>query len=163
MDGLNNLLGDLSSSAQADEDRRAARDARLTSAKSRAQRLAAQLAPLFPVVAAATKTPEGLNTWCDAWARQIENARLSDAELSRGLGRLGEFMAASGNPPLSFPLFLSACRPNAHMTGTDQEARKPHPLLLGRDRAKDPGGCAARDAAIAKLRAIGAIPGQSSD
>lgn len=163
MDGLNNLLGDLSSSAQADEDRRAARDARLTSAKSRAQRLAAQLAPLFPVVAAATKTPEGLNTWCDAWARQIENARLSDAELSRGLGRLGEFMVASGNPPLSFPLFLSACRPDAHLSATDHEARQARPPLLTRDRLQDPGWCSARDAALAKLKAMGTLRGQSSD
>jgi hypothetical protein len=128
---------------------------RLARAKTLAQRLAAQLAPLFPVIAAATKTQGGMETWSDAWARQIVAANLSDQELLQGLQGIAATIVAAGNPPLSFSLFLSSCRPTAHLTGSELEARQPHPLLLSRDRTQDQGWCSARDAALSKLRAMG--------
>jgi hypothetical protein len=149
--------------AEKEEQRRAAGDARLTQARARAQRLAAQLAPLFPVVSSATKTPGGLEGWCDSWARQILSAALSDQELLQGLEGVCAAAAQAGNPPLSFSIFLAACRPHSHLTGQDMEARRRHSLLLTRDRTQDKGWCEARDRALAKLREMGALPGTSSD
>lgn len=130
-------------------------DGRLAQAKARAQRLAAQLAPLFPVVSAATRTDGGMETWCDAWARQILAANLKDRELQQGLRGIAAAVAAAGHPPLSFSLFLAACRPNAHLYGQDHEARQTPPLMLTRDRLQDSAWCQARDQALAKLRAMG--------
>ena len=140
-------LADLNRDGRTDQQR-------LAPALEQARRLAAQLAPLFPAVAAVTRTGEGHAAWCAAWARQIANAGLTDAELAQGLARLAELMVASGNPPLSFSHFLQACRP-AHLTGQDYEARQAKPPLLTRDRLQDPAWCAARDKALSKLRAQG--------
>lgn len=138
-----------------EELRREVEEKRLASAKARAERLAAQLAPLFPIISAATKSVGGLETWVDSWARQIVSANLRDPELLQGLQGIAAAVAQAGNPPLSFSLFLSACRPDSHLTGSDVEARQRHPLLLTRDRLQDADWCSARDRALAKLRAMG--------
>lgn len=155
-------LAQASEQAQKDASMRENHDQLLDLARARARRLAAQLAPIFPVISAATKTAGGLDGWADAWGRQILSAGLSDTELLRGLKGVVQVAAAAGNPPLSFSLFLSACRPDSHLTGSDAEARNAHPLLLTRDLLKDQGWCDARDRAIAKLRAMGALSPKSS-
>lgn len=159
MEGLklstSGFLDDLRSEVRQEDDRRAEANLRLGKAKLRAERLAAQLAPIFPVVAGATKSQAGLDAWADSWAHQILVAGLSDLELLAGLENVVATMASAGNPPLSFPLFLIACRPHSHLTGMDAEARRAHPFLLTRDRSKDPGWCSSRDTALAQIRAMG--------
>ncbi len=138
--------------AQRDERARAGAAARMDIALDQARRLAAQLAPIFPIIASQTKSEDGLQTWCESWARQILAAKLSEREMSTGLAGITTVLIAAGNPPLSFSHFLIACRPNGHMTGSDHEARQKHPLLaLPRDLKKDEKWCAARDQALSKL------------
>lgn len=146
-------LADLVDRAKREDSRRAGECEGAARAAELARRLLPQLAPLFASIAAQARTTEGAMGWVDAWGRQILAARLSDEELVRGLGSISQVIQSAGNPPLSFPLFLQACRPTAHLTGADLEARQPHPLLLTRDLGKSESWCAARDRALARLRA----------
>lgn len=148
-------LSQQNSQAKQSEEQEQAAAARMDAAIAKAAALADSLAPIFPVIASFVKDDSRFETWVDSWARQIIAHQLTDADLSKGLAGLAGVMQRAGNPPLSFPLFLQACRPDSHLTGSDHEARQPHPLLLTRDRTQDPGWCAARDAALAKLRAMG--------
>ena len=145
----------LAGAAQQEESARQAGGGAMRWAIEQARGLAGQLAPLFPVIASATRTDGGFDAWCDSWARQILSNGLSGAEILGGLARFPEILSRAGNPPPSFSHFLAACRPDAHLTGQDAEARKSHPLLLTRDLKKDEGWCSARDACMATLRARG--------
>jgi len=143
---------------RADEEARrgAAQDpARQQVAEQLAERLLAQLAPLFPSIGAATRDDDGASAWKSAWARQIEAAALQPAELATGLKNIAGVMQAARHPPITFPLFLQACRPQQQLTGQDAEARKRHPLLLIRDLKTDREWCSSRDTALARLRAMG--------
>uniref|UniRef100_E6PSQ4 Uncharacterized protein n=1 Tax=mine drainage metagenome TaxID=410659 RepID=E6PSQ4_9ZZZZ len=144
-------LADLNRSARASSPGDG--DARLEPATTHARRLLSQLAPLFASVASQTRTEGGAAAWIEAWGKQILVAGLTDRELAHGLGAISGVMQSAGNPPLSFPLFLQACRPTTHLTGLDAEARQRHPLLLTRDLGKSESWCAARDRALARLRA----------
>lgn len=68
-----------------------------------ARQLLSELAPLFPVVAAATRNLSGANVWVEAWARQITHSELSGEDLARALGRLGEL---DQSRPFAWPAFL---------------------------------------------------------
>ncbi len=144
-------LAELTRDAQDDEQRRAAQAERMGPALDQAQRLLPRLAGLFTSLAGQTRSEAAAQAWVETWARQIYSNQLNDSDLAKGLAGIPEVMVAAGNPPFSFPLFLQACRPGGHMTGLDAEARKPHPLLLTRDRSKDPAWCSKRDAAWARL------------
>ena len=147
-------LADLSAEAVQDERRRAEERALLSLAKAQSLRLLSQLSQLFPVLASSTRDRSGMEVWADAWARQVLYHKLTDAEFATGLQNIALVMNLAGNPPFCFPLFLQACRP-AHLTAQDQLARQATLPLLTRDLAKDPAWCAARDAALSKLRAMG--------
>lgn len=123
----------------------------LADARALAARLLAQLAPLLPTVAAATRSAAGADQWIDAWARQIAAAQLSPSELAGAVQRLGD---APPGQPLGWPQFLPLCRPS-HLLGRDLAARVPVPpaLTRTRDLARDPLWCSARDHALAKIRA----------
>lgn len=69
-----------------------------------ARRLLRELAPLFPVVASATRDQAGANAWVDAWARQIALASLNGEDMARALRRLGELNLSR---PFDWPAFLS--------------------------------------------------------
>lgn len=120
-----------------------------------AEKLARQLAPLFPVVSAATRSDVGLQAWADSWGRQILAHRLTESELLTGLSRIAEVMIKSGNPPFSFPLFLAACRPLEHLSAADMNARRPAKLALDYDVTTDRNWIKARDKAFARLREMG--------
>lgn len=134
-----------------DEARRAA----MRVATSRAAALAIDLGKLFPAVAASLRDSASAAVWAEAWGRQILSHKLTDAEMTQGLSRVADVVVARHHPPLSFAIFLEACRPDSHLTGQDAEARKTHPALLTRDRTQDAGWCSARDACMEKLRARG--------
>jgi len=154
----------ISHSQQADQTRRGAPqpDPARDLAQGLARRLQSELAPLFPSVAAAARSDAAAQVWIEAWGRQIAAAGLQPAELAEGLKNIAAVMQAAGHPPLSFPLFLQACRPTGHLTGQDAEARKPLPPLVERDLLKDQKWCAARDKAIARLRGMGyCLPSKS--
>ena len=123
--------------------------ARLVDARALAARLLSQLAPLLPTVAAATRSAVGADQWVDSWARQIAAAQLTPSELAAGVQRLGD---APAGQPVGWPQFLSLCR-SPHLLGRDHAARMPVPPVLTRDLARDPAWCAARDRAMAKIRA----------
>lgn len=69
-----------------------------------ARRLLRELAPLFPVVASATRDQAGAKAWVEAWARQIALAGLNGEDMARALRRLGEL---NQSRPFDWPAFLS--------------------------------------------------------
>lgn len=77
-------------------------------AESAAADLLAHLAPLYPTIAAATKTGAGADAWVQAWARSIHLAGLSHSQIARGIKRLarGEHDA---DVPLSWSVFYRLC------------------------------------------------------
>ena len=122
---------------------------RLADSRAAAARLLSQLAPLVPTVAAATRSSAGAEQWIDAWARQIAVSQLTARELAGGVQRLGD---APAGQPLGWPQFLALCRP-LHVLGSDLAARVAVPPALPRDLARDHAWCAARDRALARIRA----------
>ncbi|MDD4887645.1 MAG: hypothetical protein PHO64_12105, partial [Thiomonas sp.] len=90
------------------------------------ERILPALVGPYPNVHHAVRDPEMAELWIQGWASQILANGLTPVEIDEGLARVGSVLQAHGTPPLSFGHFLEACRPNAHLTGTDQEARKPH-------------------------------------
>ena len=132
--------------------------AALTVAKARAKRLAIQLAPLFPIVAAQTKSEPGREAWVDSWARQILGAGLSDQELVHGLKTVAQVLIAHGSPPLAFSHFLEACRPGGGVGGWDADSRRVASQAmpkLRQDLLKNKEWCCQRDLALTKLRKMG--------
>ncbi len=69
-----------------------------------ARQLLSELAPLFPVVAAATRNLAGADVWIEVWARHITLAGLSGEDIARAVTRLGELDQAR---PFAWPAFLS--------------------------------------------------------
>lgn len=74
-----------------------------------ARRLLGALAPLLPVVGAATKDQAGAAAWLEAWGRQIANAGLTGDDLARALSRLGDL---DRSRPFDWPAFLSLTEPS---------------------------------------------------
>lgn len=74
----------------------------------RAGALLSHLAPLYPVIASATRTAAGADAWIAAWARQIEMAGLTQRQIVRGITRLarGEH---DPDTPLSWSVFYRLC------------------------------------------------------
>lgn len=74
-----------------------------------ARRLLGALAPLLPVVGAATKDQVGAAAWLEAWGRQIAHAGLTGEGLARALSRLGEL---DRSRPFDWPAFLALTEPS---------------------------------------------------
>lgn len=74
--------------------------------KDVAGELLAHLAPLFPVVASATKSDMGAAAWIRSWSLQIELSGLRPLQIERGLGRLHRH---DPDVPFSWPAFHLLC------------------------------------------------------
>lgn len=74
--------------------------------QSMAGALLAHLAPLFPTIAAATKTDAGAAAWVRSWASQIQLTGLRPWQIERGLSRLHEH---DPDVPFSWPSFQRLC------------------------------------------------------
>ncbi|MDE2268791.1 MAG: hypothetical protein KGL33_07240 [Betaproteobacteria bacterium] len=88
-----------------------------------AARLMAALGGMSPAVAAQTRDPAAARVWIDVWARQIQAADLTAAELAAGLDRVKTIPPSQ---PLGWQQFYWACRP-AEVEGVraaDLEARR---------------------------------------
>lgn len=72
-----------------------------------ASRLLAQLAPLFPQIAAMTKHKAGTDAWLNSWGRQISHLKITAQEISLALQMIGTL---DKDKPLSFPVFFNLCR-----------------------------------------------------
>lgn len=77
-------------------------------ATAMAESLLSHLAPLYPSIAAATRSTAGADAWIDSWARQITLSGLSAAQIARGLTRLARGEHDPG-VPLSWSVFYRLC------------------------------------------------------
>lgn len=82
-------------------------DAVSAESQSMSGALLAHLAPLFPAVAAATKSDPGAAAWVRSWASQIQLSALRPWQVERGLRRLHEH---DPEVPFSWPAFYKLCR-----------------------------------------------------
>jgi len=87
--------------------------------------LLARLRPLFPSIAAVTKTEVDARAWVAAWAIIIKTENLSPDEVKRGIENLGK---APPNVPLSPSIFLSLCKPKLDTHQGEAYKIKPAPL-----------------------------------
>lgn len=104
--------------------------------------LLAHLAPLFPVVAAATKTGAGATAWVRSWSAQIQLTGLRPWQIERGLARLGEH---DPDIPFSWPVFYRLCRDpfrdvnDSELGRDDPEYQADRERKLREFKAKHPG------------------------
>ena len=134
------------------EQRQQEMEAALEAAREQALGLLAQLAPMFGTVASQTRDRAGADAWVDSWGRQIVANRLTQAELNAGLQAIGQ--VGQTGAPFSFPMFLSACRPQ-HILGSDLEARQNNFTGIALAwNGQTESMKAARAAALTKIRAI---------
>lgn len=91
--------------------------------------LLARLRPLFPAIAAATRSEADARAWVAAWASLIRAEQMRPDELARGLERIAR---APHDRPLTPAVLLSLCRPEGEGWQAYQSA--PHALPEPQDR-----------------------------
>ena len=96
-------------------------------ARAQVAQLLRHLAPLLPVVAAATKTDSGRVAWVHAWARQIQLAGMTRQQIERGISRLH---LVPMNVPFGWPVFVSLCM-------DDEQARIELDAEIGRASCRE--------------------------
>lgn len=115
-----------------------------------ARRLLGALASLSPALSSQTKDPAAARVWLDSWARQIQSADLTAAELAAGLDRVKTIPPSQ---PLGWQQFYWACRPGEveGVRAADLEARR-HNLPALPDQATKQRRIAAAKRALADPR-----------
>lgn len=93
-----------------------------------ASRLLARLRPLFPAIAAATKTVADTRAWVAAWALVIKAEGLDPEDVARGIQNIAK---APHDHPLTPAVFVSLCRPpSKKVEGWGWEAHNIRPPAL---------------------------------